>query len=200
MGRIGIFSGTFDPVHMGHIAFCKAAMERAELDKVVLLPEAEPRDKAGVTPLASRQAMLQLATSGLPNFEVLVLSSRQFTVPKTLPELRRHFLEDELVLLVGSDVARTFAYRWPGLAQLLKQVELVIGLRQRDSAAEIDVLMRELGKTYALKVRYQCVPSPQAHAASKAVRLGQHGAVDLDPKVARYIAKQQLYDAYLGHN
>lgn len=187
-------------MHMGHIAFCQAAMAGAKLDRVVLLPEAEPRDKAGVTPLAQRQAMLELAVRDLPSVELLILPSQQFTIKETLPRLRQQFPKDQLVLLVGSDVAHTFAHRWPHLEQLLAEVEIVVGLRQQDSAGDIDDLMQQLGKNYRLKVRYQCLSSPQAHATSRQVRLGRHGTLDLDPKVARYIAKQQLYGAYLNHN
>jgi nicotinate-nucleotide adenylyltransferase len=192
MPRIGIFSGTFDPVHAGHIAFCQAALEQGGLTKVILLPEAEPRDKQGVTPLKHRVAMLRLAIQDESGFEVLELPQRQFSVADTLPELSQRFPKDELVLLVGSDVVQTFSFRWPGLEQLLEQMELIIGLRRHDTPADIDALVQQL----TLKVRYQCIPSPQAHAASARVRLGQHGVLDLDPKVANYIAKQQLYAAY----
>jgi nicotinate (nicotinamide) nucleotide adenylyltransferase len=196
MRRIGIFSGTFDPVHQGHVAFCQAAIEHAKLDKVVLLPEAEPRDKTGVTPLAKRHTMLELALETLPKLEVLSLPSRQFSVEDTLPKLRKHFPKEALALLVGSDVARTFTFRWPGLRQLLEEMEVIVGLRQQDSSSRIDETMQQLEKIYKLSVRYRCVPSPQAHATSKTVRSGQHDQLDLDPKVANYIAKHRLYDAY----
>jgi cytidyltransferase-like protein len=59
--RIGIYSGTFDPVHAGHMAFALQAMQEAKLDRLYFLPERRPRYKQGVEHFAHRVAMLERA-------------------------------------------------------------------------------------------------------------------------------------------
>src|SRR5688500_13565413 len=113
--RIGIFPGTFDPVHQGHVAFCLEALRVCKLDEVLLLPERVPREKQNVADFSRRRSLLQDAVSARPALHVMVLNSDQFTVKETLPELQRKLGDAELTLLVGSDVVRTFLYRWEGL-------------------------------------------------------------------------------------
>src|SRR5437868_3133041 len=107
MARIGIFPGTFDPVHKGHIAFCLSAAARANLDSVILLPEAEPRRKQPRATFAHRWNMIQEAVADYAQIDARTLPSRQFTVAETLPELRALFPGMQLVLLAGSDVAQS---------------------------------------------------------------------------------------------
>ena len=66
--RIGIFAGTFDPVHKGHISFALQAIEAAGLDEVVFLPEPRPRHKQSVTDQSHRIAMINLAIKAYPKF------------------------------------------------------------------------------------------------------------------------------------
>jgi nicotinate-nucleotide adenylyltransferase len=187
VSKIGIFPGTFDPVHDGHIAFALAALQTCGLDKVVLLPERQPRQKNGVTALNERVAMLKLAAANYPQLQVVELPDDVFTVRGTLPELQRRF-GDRLTLLLGSDVARTFAHRWPDLDKLLDVMSLAIGLRRQDSQADIAALLAELGRP----VQTCFVPIEKPHAASSAVRQGAQ-AEHVDSKVQGYIKEHKLY-------
>ncbi len=130
--RIGIYAGTFDPVHTGHITFALQSVEAARLDKVYFLPERRPRYKQAPTHFGHRAAMLKHAARPYKQFEVLDhLADTNFTVKRTLPELRRIFEGDELVFLFGSDVLTNLP-QWSGADQLLTTAELVIGLRKGD--------------------------------------------------------------------
>lgn len=193
MAKVGIFSGTFDPVHVGHIGFAVAAAREAQLEKVILLPERQPRSKARVTPFADRLAMLKLATQNQPLLEVVELNDTQFTVNGTLPKLQTTYGRD-LSLLIGSDVTQTFADRWPGLDKLLKQMELIIALRNGDSESEIKELLQQVGVA-----KYVCVASPEEQAASSKIRTGNAKA-QLDPNVQTYITTKRLYPLALGTN
>ncbi|HSW98998.1 MAG TPA: nicotinate-nicotinamide nucleotide adenylyltransferase [Candidatus Saccharimonadales bacterium] len=186
MARVGIFPGTFDPVHEGHIAFALQALQAAGLDRVVLVPEPWPRGKQ-CTALAHRAAMLELAVAAHPQLSVLRATSRQFTVARTLPELQASFPQDKLALLLGSDVLRGLA-RWPGLAALLAQMELVAGLRASDTVTQADTLLRSLAGA-----RFTIIESPHPHATSSVVRQGAHRQA-MEP-VAGYILQNQLYAA-----
>lgn len=193
MSRVGIYSGTFDPVHQGHVAFCRAAALACKLDAVWLLPEREPRAKTNVTEYTERVHMLQLAIADEANMNVLQLPDKQFSVRQTLPQLRRCFTGDELYLLLGSDVVRTFTYRWEGLRELLKTTWLIIGMREGDDRDDVQAILQQLQIEYSVPLRYTIIESPRTHLASLRIRRQQHAEDELDPRVAAYIADQRLY-------
>lgn len=136
MARIGIYAGTFDPVHVGHITFALQSLQAAKLDKVYFLPERRPRDKQQVEHFGHRSAMLNKAAKPHPQFEVLELVDVSFSVARTLPFLKNKFPNDELVFLFGSDVVVNLA-DWPKSDSLLKAGDLVIGIRSKDSRNKI---------------------------------------------------------------
>lgn len=193
MSNVGIYSGTFDPVHQGHVMFCRAAARACKLDEVWLLPERDPRAKANVTPYAERVHMLELAIADDPTMRVLQLPDKQFSVQKTLPELTRRFVGDELFLLLGSDVAHTLTYRWEGLRELLKTMRLIIGMREGDDKDAVQAVLGQLQLEYSVPLRYTIVESPRHRLTSLRIRRRQHAEDELDPRVAAYIADQRLY-------
>lgn len=134
--RIGIYAGTFDPVHAGHVSFALQAVEAAQLDNVYFLPERQPRGKQGATHFGHRVAMLERAAKPHKQFDVLEMVEPNFSVQRTLPGLRRQFADDELVFLFGSDVAVGLD-NWPHVDRLLASGELVIGLRNQDDRASL---------------------------------------------------------------
>jgi nicotinate-nucleotide adenylyltransferase len=138
--RIGIYSGTFDPVHAGHIAFALQAAQTVKLDKVYFMPERRPRYKHGVEHFGHRVAMLRRATKPYRQFDVMETVDISFSVERTLPKLREQFKGAQLVFLAGSDAALQIP-TWPLSERLLETSELVIGLRQADSGARIDESM-----------------------------------------------------------
>jgi nicotinate-nucleotide adenylyltransferase len=193
MAKIGIFSGTFDPVHQGHIAFCLEARRVCRLDRVVLLPERLPRSKQEVTPLSHRVALLRHAVEELPELQVVVLNTDQLTVKQTLPELQHLFDGAELTLLIGSDVVPTLLYRWEGLTSLFMNTSLAIGLRQTDTKEAVARVMQQLEREHQMPIRYTLIQSNYPDATSSHIRNGVY-AVELSPKVNSYIRKHRLYE------
>lgn len=179
--RIGIYSGTFDPVHGGHVAFALAALKTCGLSEVVFLPEERPRGKQNVTALSHRTALLEKAIQTHPNLHIAKVSSPQFTVAQTLPELQKRFPSAELTLLVGSDVARGISY-WPDADMLFKEVHLAIGMRSGDSKAEIGANL-PAGTTF--------VETNFAMVASSQIRRGE--AAHFNQEIARYVDAHALY-------
>jgi len=127
--RIGIYAGTFNPVHAGHIAFALQAMKTAKLDKLYFLPERRPRHKQGVEHFGHRVAMLKRASRPYPKFDVLELDDVSFTTKRTLPKLEQLFPGARLVMLIGSDTAQ-YMQEWPLIDKLCERSELIIGIRQ----------------------------------------------------------------------
>lgn len=181
MKRIGVFSGTFDPVHRGHLAFALAAIKQCNLEKVVFLPEPSPRS------LEHRLNMIKLVIQQFRKLSVLALHDSQFTVSSTLPQLRERFKDAQLVLLAGSDVIRTFSFRWPGLEQLLSEVEIAVSLRAGESQSDAAVFLSALPVTPVVTF----VEGPHPHLSASEVRAGN--LLGIEPAVRRYIENHRLY-------
>ena len=106
--RIGVFGGTFDPIHIAHLRSAEEAREQLALDRVLFVPAADPPHKTRrVTTAAHRLAMVRLAIAGHPPFRVSTLEidrgGRSYTVD-TLRALRERLPADSaLTLLIGWD-------------------------------------------------------------------------------------------------
>lgn len=127
--RIGIYGGSFDPVHAGHLLAAETAREQARLDRVIFVPAAASPHKPGVAlaPAVDRLAMLTLATAGHDAFSVSPLEldrgGPSYTVD-TLGEFARAHPQDELVLILGPDALESFA-TWREPARIAELAELV---------------------------------------------------------------------------
>ena len=129
MQRIGLFGGSFNPIHNGHLHLAKAAKEGLGLDKVVLIPaNVSPfkQDAPGMASGADRLAMCRLAAETLSFCEVdsceLERSGVSYTVD-TVRLFRERYPEAELVLLVGSDMFLSFT-RWHCWQEILEMAAL----------------------------------------------------------------------------
>ena len=114
MGRIGIYGGTFNPPHLGHMQAVREFAKQLNLDRVLMIPAAVPPHKAlpaGSPDAETRLHLCRLAAADLPFVEVSDLelhrSGKSYTAV-TVQELHRLYPEDELVLLMGTDMFLTF--------------------------------------------------------------------------------------------
>ncbi len=109
--RLGIFGGTFDPVHYGHLLLAETCRQELNLDQVRFVPANTPPHKQGhqIADGHARADMLNLAVSGYPEFVVdrreLRRQGPSFTVD-TLAEFRAEFPDADLYLLLGADSLR----------------------------------------------------------------------------------------------
>ena len=189
--RVGIYSGTFDPVHAGHIAFALQAATAAGLNRVYFVPERAPRGKRHVTHYAHRVAMIRRATRPYMQLEVLELEDKTFSVAHTLPRLRRDFPQSELVYLCGSDVIAHMA-QWPHVARFLQQVELCVGRRGNETQLSIEQVL----ETLPLPLRVTFFDSHAPAVSSSQVRAAlreKRGVRGLLASVKVYAAQEWLY-------
>lgn len=189
---IGVYSGTFDPIHSGHIAFAVEAMHTCGLDKVVFLPEPNPRNKYNVTELMHRLALITLAIEGMPGLESLKLTSERFTIRSTLPELRATFGDAYLTFLMGSDVAKSLGH-WRDIKLLFADASLAIGLREKDDPDEIATMMRQLVQDQNMPINYVFISAARADMTSSRIRDGSADLSQLPPAVLQYIELHGLY-------
>ena len=128
--RIGILGGTFDPIHEGHLAAARAAIECADLDRVILIPTGEPPHRgAAVASAEQRLEMSRLAVDSDEELDVSEVEIRRrgpsYTAD-TLEELRRAYPHDDLFLILGWDAARLFGtWRVPDEIRRLATVVVV---------------------------------------------------------------------------
>ena len=141
--RIGIYPGTFDPIHMGHLAFALEAIKVCGLDRVIFFPEATPRGKTNVSSIDTRLNQIQLMIKQYQEFDTKILTSPQFTVKNTLPEIQNEFPNAVLTLLIGSDIIPGLG-KWSNVKTLLKTCDIAIGMRSNQTEYEIDQHIAEL--------------------------------------------------------
>lgn len=194
--RVGIYSGSFDPIHNGHVAFALAALKQAKLDKIFFLVEPRPRRKQGVKAFEHRVAMVRLALKHHAQLGTIVLEHQRFTVQETLPILENRFKGAELYLLLGDDFF-THLVHWPQVTSLLNKVRFIVGSRAM-SKLEIKEQVRIIEKTKSTKFHYEVVQTPQSEISSRRVRAQvKKGNLDVpvEPSVLRYIKREGLYQS-----
>jgi nicotinate-nucleotide adenylyltransferase len=194
--RVGVVGGTFDPIHLGHLAMAEAAADCAELDQVLLLPSAVPPHRsAAMADAADRLEMSRLAAHGHPRVEVSDLELRRpgpsYTVD-TLEALARSRPDDELVLVLGWDAARDLA-SWREPERVLELARAVVVTRPgwtRPSAADLVAAGMDPERTVLCDVQ-----TPDIEATQIRQRLEDGRRLDglLDPAVERYIRARSLY-------
>ena len=203
--RIGIYGGTFNPIHRGHLTAARAAMDVLGLDRLLLIPASVPPHKAlpqGSAEPADRLEMTALACAQLgPGAQALDIELHR-TGPSykvdTLRQLRQMYPEDELWLLMGTDMFLSLE-RWYHASDILSLAH--IGAFDRahpqpgeDLAAQKRLLETKYGATVAIIANRQVIDlsSTQVRQA-----LAQGGGQELvtDP-VYGYIQRRGLYGVH----
>jgi len=128
--RVGVFGGTFDPVHVGHLAIGNAALESVPLDRVVfvLARRAPLKERRPVASEADRLAMLELAVAGEPRFSVSRVELDREGPSYTVDTLERLTGPDDLFLILGGDAIADFP-RWKDTDRIAELATLVVAER-----------------------------------------------------------------------
>lgn len=190
--------GTFDPIHLGHVAMAEAAADCAGLDRVLLVPASVPPHRAAATaPARDRLAMVQLAAAGHPRLEVSDIELRRagpsYTVD-TLRALARERPGSELHLLLGWDAARDIR-AWHAPDDVLRLARPVVVTRPGYPVpTERDLAEAGIEPTWAILCD---VPTPDIDSTDvrRLVERGASLAGLLDPAVEAYLKRHRLYAA-----
>lgn len=190
--RVGIYAGTFDPIHSGHITFALEAIERANLDLLYFLPERKPRYKQGVEHFGHRVAMLRRAIKPHPKFSILELNDISFNIERTLPSLTNKLPHSQLVFLFGSDAIEHLP-DWPLSSRLLENNELVVGIRASDKISEVNARIKQWqNQPKAVTIFNSFAPEVSSRAVREALRTQGHALGALS-SVKRYSIQNWLY-------
>jgi nicotinate-nucleotide adenylyltransferase len=182
--RIGLYGGTFDPIHHGHLILARQALEEFKLDRLVFVPAAESPFKLHnhTAPASDRLAMLRLAIKGEDRFEVDALEIERGGVSysiDTVKMFRSRDPEAELFFLVGEDNAYRLT-EWHRFEELKKLVAFVVLSRSEDfQSPEYPVVQRRI-EISSTEIRNRVA--------------NQESITYLVPEsVERYIEQHQLY-------
>ncbi len=205
--KIGIYGGTFNPIHLGHMAAAKSAAEQLGLDKLYLIPDGLPPHKtlAEDTPAPEhRLEMARLAADALElpkgvaevcDWEVR-REGKSYTV-ETLQAFRERYPEDELWLLMGSDMFLTIQ-SWHRSRELLSLCRICAFGRSEGDAERLTAQRDYLNRVYGARTAVLTLPQVVEVSSTEIRRrlaAGQ-GGQGLLPAVYGYILRERLYGTH----
>ena len=199
MARIGLFGGTFDPVHAGHLILAEQCREQCRLDEVWFLPAGEPPHKRGasITPGKSRAEMLDLAVAGHPQFRVNRMELERRGTTFTVDTLELLHAEDpsrELFFLIGADsLAELTTWRSP---DRIAQLATIVAVNRGDRPLpDVSPLAARLGTEFVARLEFATMPG--IDLSSTDIRRRAHSGLSiryLTPRAVEvYIAEHAVY-------
>ena len=195
---LGIFGGSFDPVHNGHLFVAEAVREACGLSRVLFVPTGNGHHRsAPLSSAAARADMVRLAIAANVAFAFddsdLAPEATGFTVD-LLPRLAARYPGEELTFIVGGDsLVRS---RWSRLEAILDHLQaFVIAPRGDVTESQLDAALADLDATRRAKIRYLDLPLVAESATLIRARLAERRSVRyLVPEpVFRYINENGLY-------
>lgn len=199
--RLGVFGGTFDPVHYGHLLLAECCREQCALDQVWFVPADVPphKQQRTLTPGRQRVEMLELAIGGHPAFAVSRLELERGGVSYTVDTLRELHREDpsrELFLLLGADSLADLP-DWREPRAICELATLAVVGRSGSAAADIAAAKaRDSWQTLG-PARLQAVDMPHIELSSSELRERAARGASLryrTPRaVEKYIEAAHLY-------
>lgn len=196
--NIGIFGGTFNPVHKGHVSALKKILSAVSLDRVLVLPDRIPPHKSaeGLVSGSDRLEMCRIAFSNVENTEVsdweLKNEGKSYSVI-TLRHFHEAFPEDKLYFIMGSDMLASFE-SWYRYEEILTLCSLICVSRSQEDTDRLE--------GYADKLRAKggeviIVPVEPFEISSSQIRDVLKKNLDctcyLDENVVQYIMAKNLY-------
>ena len=199
MARIGIFGGSFNPPHLGHLLAVREFQEKLALDCVLLIPAAVPPHKkltANAPAAEHRLEMTRLAAQELENVQVLDLELRRsgtsYTAD-TVAQIRQMYPHDELFLLMGTDMFLSFD-AWYHPERIAQETTLAVAHRDADDAEELQACAKKLlvafgARTVFVENRYL----PHSSTSVRAMLAFDCAEDYLSEAVLAYIRRNRLY-------
>ena len=201
MMRIGIYGGTFNPIHNGHIHVVSEFCNRIRLDRLLIIPTYLPPHK-GDEQLASPMDRLQMCRLAVQSCgKILEVSDteikrggKSYTVD-TLTELENDNPGAELILLMGEDMFATLE-KWRMAEQIFQKAEICVAPRSSEGLERLEELRQKFIKNFHAKIRFEQIPYKNISSTQirRRVKSGE-GISDLVPtKVERYIVDNGIYN------
>lgn len=197
MAKIGLFGGSFNPIHNGHMNLALSVKKSLGLDRIILIPSGtSPHKSSGeYAPAEDRLEMCRLACEDHDGFEVSdyeILNQRKSYTVYTVRHFKELFPEDELYLLVGSDMLLSFD-TWFEYRQILKNVTVAAVSRTGDDTDQLLKMTERLsvfGKCIVVNAEAITISSSEIR---KMIKNNRDLSCYLNGKVVKYIILKKLY-------
>ena len=197
--KTGIFGGSFDPVHTGHLALAEYVREGAGLDRVIFLPAYESPFKVGKSGAGPehRLAMTRLAAEGNPCFEVSDFDVSKDRVSYTvdiMAELQKLYPEDSLYFISGTDSFLGIE-KWMGSGELLTRYGFAVGTRPGYREGQLEEHAEYIRKKYGTDVVVVNIPGLDVSSTDIRERRASGRSIKylVPDKVNEYIIKHRIY-------
>ena len=197
MSQTVLYGGTFNPIHRGHLDICVRARQAVDARRVLLMPAAQPPHKSAgwLAPDQDRLAMCALAAREYDLIQVddweIRRGGRSYTVD-TLGHLAAVFPEEELWLLIGTDMFLTFT-QWHRWEEIGKMASLLVASREE---GDRERLLDQQQRLAERGVRSRLLQNPPMPMSSTQIReeLRRDGTTGkVCPQVLDYIREKELY-------
>lgn len=196
--RIGIFGGTFDPPHLGHLILASEARSQLQLTRILWVLTSIPPHKIDqpISPLEDRLAMLKLALRDEPGFELSTVDmdrpGPQYTLD-TITLLGKKYPQSDLIPLIGGDSLRDLP-DWHEPIKLVAACHQIGVMRRPGDLIDLSTLEKRIPGLTA-KVRFVDAPLLEiaSHEIRKRVSEGSPFRYYLLPSVYEYVVKHKLY-------
>ncbi len=195
--KTGIFGGSFNPVHKGHIHLAKSIRDDLKLDRVIFVPSKIPPHKSNSEYVSEihRLKMLELAVSGEKNFEISDYEIRCERISYsiyTVEHFHKLYPSDKLYLLIGSDMLLSFE-KWYRFKDIMSLVTIAVVSR---NSMDYGILAEKSEKLsqYGKIILNSVPPFPSSSTEiRKKIRENDNYACYLNKNVVQYITSNNLY-------
>ncbi|HEY5556511.1 nicotinate-nucleotide adenylyltransferase [Acetobacterium sp.] len=197
--KIGLFGGSFNPIHTGHLLLAESARDQYELDRVLFIPTGNNPFKISLDDISRehRLNMVELAIKNNPYFEVMTHEIDQtgitYTID-TIEEIKKSFPNSDFYFITGADLMFEITL-WKGAPELLKSVKFITTFRPGYSHEKLDTRIEELQEIYDASI-YKLYTSEMDITSSEIrsrVKNGYSIRYLLPKAVEEYIYKEKLY-------
>ena len=199
--RIGIFGGSFDPIHIGHLILAEHCREQAALDQVLFIPSSQTphKEKGALGTDRQRTEMIDLAIGGHRSFLrssiELERGGVSYTVD-TLEQLLEQHVGDDLLLMIGGDSLNSFP-TWRDPQRILELATPLVMARPGSGDVDFDLLAPFVDQKKLAEIKSLAIEAPLVDISSTAIR---NAAADnksfryqTPRSVERYIQTQKVY-------
>lgn len=200
--RIGLYGGSFDPIHFGHLISARSIAEQLDLSRVILIPSLRPPHKQGgpMTDARHRLAMAKLAVEGDSLFDVSDVEFHRkgpsYTFDTVTQFRERLGPSVELYWIIGADSLPELP-AWYRIAELVASARIATATRPGWTAPDVSVLERAVGPENAKMLLAHCCETPAIDISATDIRSrvasGQPIRYLTPEAVTSYIKAQNLY-------
>lgn len=198
MKKYGIFGGTFNPIHYGHLMICEYLKEELDLDKIIFIPTGNPPHKDLDVSARARYEMVKLAISSNPTFEISDIETNRIKLSYTVDtvrDLKKIYKDEKLFFLIGLDTLFQLK-TWKKIEELSGEIEFVVALRPKYiDIEEINRELKFLRENYGTKVEIIHTPLYEISSTELRDRIKEEKSVRylIPEEVVNYIKESGFY-------